>query len=108
MSGPNEELLNPLWAATLDEINLDVLRERVVIRAHALDGADVTHYVLECIDVEEIRYTRGDREHDWEYVEISEASIRRIAEGRFEIELEFWVPGCQMTLNVGDITLQVG
>jgi hypothetical protein len=108
MSRPSEELLNPLWAATLDEINVDVLRERVVITAHALDGDDVTRYVLECVDAKDMRYERGDREHDWEYVEISEAHLRLTAGGRFEVELEFWVPGCQMTLDVGDVTLQVG
>jgi len=108
MSQPTEELLNPLWTAILDEINVDLLHERMVIRAHALDGGDVTHHILECLDVKEVRYARGDRAHDWEYVEISEANLRQTDEGRFEVELEFWVPGCQMTIDAGDLKLSVG
>ena len=107
MPGPVENLLDPLWAATLDDVAIDLCHQRVVITAHALDGDKHTDYVLECDDVRGIRYVGGDRGNDWNYVEITEAEIERVAEGRLEVRFEFWVPGCEMILNARDVRLDI-
>jgi len=50
------ELLDPLWASTLDRVEIDLPRHSLVIEAHVLDKGTTSHYRLECFGITDFHY----------------------------------------------------
>jgi hypothetical protein len=98
------DLLDPLWASTLDRIQLDALDRSLQITAHAIDRGMCTRYLVVCKGVSEIRYTRGPS-CDWEFVEISEAEVSELPGGVFRIRVELWAPENEMIVIAEEVVV---
>lgn len=97
--------LDSLWASTLDEIRVDILRREVKIQAHALDGDTLTRYLLECRGVRFLRY-EDVSDLEWEYIEITEAEAEQEhGTELIDLRLEFWVSECELRMKATEVEL---
>jgi hypothetical protein len=98
-------LLDSLWASTLDEIRIDILRREVQIQAHAQDGDILTMYLLQCRGVRFLRYEDAS-DLEWEYIEITEAEAEQEQGAELtDLRLEFWVSECELRIKATEVEL---
>ena len=101
------DLLDPLWASTLDRIDLDLPRHSVVIEAHAVDQGTTTRYQLECAGMTDFYYANEDfNVEPWAYASIEEAELTEMSDGRVQVRLELWIPEWTLTVTATDVQLR--
>jgi hypothetical protein len=102
------DLLDPLWASTLDRIEIDLPRHSLVIEAHALDKGTTSHYRLECSGITDFHYANEDLNVEpWDYTEISEAELAKSADDRLQVRLELWAPDNEVWITAADVQLRI-
>jgi hypothetical protein len=100
--------LDPLWAATLDAIEVDLLQGTIAIGAHAVDDGRKTTYGLECVGVTAFSYTDPNRNlHAWPYVEITSAELGKRDDGRLEVALCLWDDEREFSILCEDVRLGI-
>ena len=73
------------------------------MRARSLDGGVLERQVLVCRHVTDLHYV-NPAPQSWENVEISEASVERVASG-VRVRLEIWLPEVELTITAGEVLL---
>lgn len=90
-----------LWAAILDEVAFNVVKQSVTIRAH-VEGSSPSDHVLRVADVSVLRFTNSIP-GPWNYAEITECRVNRVG-GVVEVELVLWADECRLEISGSQAT----
>jgi hypothetical protein len=100
-------LLDALWASTLESIQIDLAQRAVTISAHALDAGETTSFRLECLGVGAFSYVDPEPPSEaWDYAEITSAELRERDDGQLEIAMCFWLEEREFTLLCEDVRFE--
>jgi hypothetical protein len=80
--------IDGLWAALVDDVDLDFINGEATLRLHAIDDGRQTDYVLSCRGVTAFDLKRRDPD-SWDIAEVTEAWIEPTPTG-VELLRVFW------------------
>lgn len=106
MSTRPSHSLDPLWASTLEKLEVDPLARVVRLHAHAQDSGAITKYLLTARGVKDFRYSNHAKTFDWPYVEISSVETQSKGPQEIQVRLELWEDECEIVLIASEVVLQ--
>jgi hypothetical protein len=102
------DLLDPLWASTLDAVEIDLPSNAVGFSAHAEDGGKTTRYRLDCLGVSRFGYVDPEANlKSWPHAEITSAQLSKREDGGLEVVLCFWDDEREFTVLCQDARFEV-
>lgn len=81
--------LDALWGAILDRIDLDVVRQVLVLTIRVSSASGETIHTVECSGLMELRFF-SSIPGPWEYAEITEIHANVTPSGACQIEIVLW------------------
>lgn len=100
----DDSKLGFLWGATLDSIRLDVVQQRVALDVHTRNRGKVNEYKILLSEVSDFRFS-NDIEGPWDYAEITEVHVARLAEQTLTLEFVLWSEGAGLRVKCSTVFL---
>lgn len=97
-------MLDALWGATLDRIDLDVVRQVLILTIRARSSSGDRFYTLDCSGLLELRFF-SSIPGPWDYAEVTEIHAHVTPSGAHQIEIVLWSEEAGLVAVAETITL---
>jgi hypothetical protein len=98
---------HPLWGATLDSLEIDLLGQRIVMKLH-IEDSSLTHplqyHILELREVSEFRW-HNSIPGPWNYVEVTEIYVRPAADDTKRVSMMLWSEDAGLSMAAKSVLL---
>ncbi len=97
-----DSLLDSLWGAKLDRIDVDVVRHVVEMWVEVTTRAVQHRWQVTFHSVTELRFFSSIPD-PWNYAELTEIYATRLANQRIRVEIVLWSEDAGLTLEAGSV-----